>query len=336
MAVNTKIKTKTPTTTLAISGLGPRSEDIEKALASGMFVPGTNLKKRLNLLLYGPPGTAKTVTAHGLPNTRTLDLDNGMQSVDWAIRKGILKKDPSEIVFKTILPDPKKAKSTHVIDEAAEAVDEWILEEDIDPSEWDRPYPQFWDTLIIDSGSALTDSAIILALKENDRLGLSKSYTRMLDKLSITPMMIQDWGSAASLFQKFINNVRAIGKNVVLICHEYVDTDDSGSVISIDPLLIGQLRGKIPKDFDEVWYAHVTGTRNDPKYKLQTTPDPLHRLRSRLGCLDPVESGDFNAIKKKVSKFYSVPEEELWVAYHGTEGAERAMKEMMQEEGASI
>lgn len=315
-------KTKVPTTTLAESGLG-----------SG----GTANPRRLNLLLYGPPGTAKTVNAHGLPNTRTLDFDNGMQSVEWAIRKGILKKDLSEIVFKTILPDPTNPKSTAVLDEASDTIDEWLAEEDLDPSEWDRPYPQHWDTLIIDSGSALTDATVIKALKENDRLGLSKSFERFTSKgLSVTPMMIQDWGSASSLFQKFINNARSIGKNVVLICHEYAETDENGNVTSYDPLLIGQLRAKIPKDFDEVWYAHTKGNRNDPQFLFQTTPDPKHHLRSRLGCLDPVEEANFPEIKKKIARFYDVPEEKLWVAYHGAEGVEKATAETTKTPLASI
>jgi hypothetical protein len=330
-----KKSSKLHTTTLAISGLGATDEAIEEARAAGIVLPSK--VKRLNMLLYGPPGTAKTVNAHQLPNTRTLDLDDGMQSVEWAIRMGIIKKDPREIVYKTILSPANDPKSTFVIDECTDTVDEWLAEEDIPPEEWDRPYPQFWDTLIIDSGSAFTDAAIIKALKENDRLGVSKSWTRFQGRLSVTPMMIQDWGSAGSLFQKAINQWRAIGKNIVLICHQYADTDDSGNVIAYEPLLIGQLRQKLPKDFDEVWYAHTKGTRNEPKYLFQTTPDPTHHLRSRLGCLDPVEEADFSKLRRKIANFYGVSEDRIWKAYHGSEGADLAMREQMQEtEGASM
>lgn len=317
------IKTTLPTTTLAISGLGARAEDVEKARASGMQL--NPFVKRLNLLIYGPPGTAKTVNAHHLPGTRTLDLDDGMLSVEWAIKEGLIKKDPSEIVYKTILQPHNDPKSTFVLDEAADTVDQWLAEEDIPPEEWDRPYPQKWDTLIIDSGSALTDASIIKALKENDRLQISKSLKRWQGDL--TPMMIQDWGSASSLFQKFINNCRTIGKNLVLICHEYEATDESGNTIAYEPLLIGQLRQKIPKDFDEVWYAHTSGSRQNPKFQFQTTPDPKHHLRSRVGCLDAVEDANFSLIRSKIAKFYGVDEEKIWKAEHGTEGAERAAAE---------
>jgi hypothetical protein len=315
------------TTTLSLSGL--RSS----VVGGEVFEGAPRHIKRLNLLLYGPPGTGKTVNAHKMPNTRTLDLDNGMQSVEWAIMKGIIKKDPSEIVYKTILQEPNNFKSANVIDECCDTVDEWIADEDISPDEWDRPYPQFWDTLVIDGGTGLTDSAIILALHENARLELSKSLGKMKSGLGITPIGIQDWGSASSLFQKFINQCRARGKNVVLICHEYQATDDDGNTIAIEPGLIGQLRQKIAKDFDEVWYAHVTGSRNEPQYKFQTTPDPMRRLRSRLGCLDPVESADFDAIKKKIAKFYKVDEKLLWIAAHGSE--EIAALNREESQGAS-
>lgn len=334
MAIETKTtgrkEPKAFTTTLAISGLGAQQEAIEAARAAGMVIPLHS--RRANILIYGPPGTAKTVNAHQMPGTRTLDLDDGMQSVEWAIRQGILDKDPSEIVYKTILPPVNDPKSTFVLDTATDTVDEWIKEEDISPEEWDRPYPQFWDTLVIDSGSALSDGTIIKALKENHRLELSKSLDRLQGKIGVTPMRQQDWGSAASLFQKAINQWRNIGKNVVLICHEYTETDDTtGTILGIMPLLIGQLRAKLPKDFDEVWYAHVKGPRNKPEYLFQTTPDNLHQLRSRHGCLDPVEPADFRKIRAKIAKFYGVDESTIWTAYHGTEGVEKAQAEAEQE-----
>lgn len=328
-------KKKLPTTTLALSGIG--------ALANPDVPNLPRYVKRLNLLLWGPPGTSKTVTSHTLPNTRTLDLDDGMQSVEWAIKKGTIKKDPSEIVYKTILPDPRDRRSTRVIDECTDTVDEWLADEDIPPEEWDKPYPQFWDTLIIDGGSGLMDASMIKALHENARLELSHSLSRLTGRVGIVPMMIQDWGSAGSLFQSAINQWRAIGKNLVLICHEYIEYEttigkngqkiQTGTIDAICPLAIGQLRHKLPKDFDEVWYSHVTGTRQKPEYKVQTTPDPLRQLRSRLGCLDPIEAVDFAAIKKKIARFYEVPEDRLWIAAHGAAEREQVQIEEAEESG---
>ena len=291
-------------TTLADSGLGSKTA-----------------VKRLQLLLWGPPGTGKTLNAHKLPRTRTLDFDNGLQSVEWAIRSGVIERDLSDIVFETITEDYSKGGHVHsasALDNATDAIDLWLAEEHIDPEDWDKNYEQRWDTLIIDSGSALSDYCIWKGLDENARLKLSKSK-QFSGPGQLTVMRMQDWGAAASLFQKFLNWTRSIGKNVVLIAHEYINTDSEGNTLSVDPLLIGQLRQKIPKDFDEVWHARVEGTKKNPEYIFRTAPEPNHRLRSRLGCLDNEEPADFDLIRKKVSKFYDIPEEMLWTSKRGGE-----------------
>lgn len=298
--------------------------------------------RRLNLLLYGAFGTWKTVNAHGLPRTRTLDFDDGMQSVEWAIRAGELRrpdwpKDATvdwmldQIVYETILPPASLDENLNeVFDYAADKVEEWVEEEDIPYEEWDRRYPQLWDTLIIDSGTSLTSSTMIKALKETDRLDLSKSWGKRRKK-GLTPRMIQDYGAASILFEKFMTLCFGTGKNIVLICHEYQNTDKKGNLEAIEPLLIGQLRQSMPKNFDEVWYARVKGTKSATEGVFQTAPDPLRRCRSRLGCLDPEESADFDAIRKKVAEFYGVSEDNLWTAAHGTGGAKALIEEEIEE-----
>ncbi len=300
---------------------GPKKKDL-RALTTTLALSGLSSAKsgrRLQLLIYGPPGTWKTVNAHHLPRTRTLDLDNGLQSVEWAILAGKLDKKLEDIVYRTILPphtlDDKK---NHVLQEAQDQLDFWLAEEDIPPEEWDRPYEQFWDTLIVDSLSALTEASIIHGLRENNRIEMSLSWEKM-EKGGVRPMKIQDWGSASILFMKFIHYCRNSGKNLVLVAHEYSEIDSEGGVISLSPKVIGQLRQDLPKDFDEVWYAKIKGTKSDAKGIFQTQPDSMRRLRSRIGCLDADEKADFSQIKKKIAKFYKVPEESLWRAAHGSE-----------------
>lgn len=309
------------TTTLAESGLG-----------SGHF-------RRLNLLLYGPFGTWKTVNAHGLPRTRTLDFDDGMLSVEWAIRAGKLQRpgwtpDMSlddklkDIVYRTLLPE-EYDKSDEMFDLAMDQVDWWLEDEDVKPEEWVQfcqeknngiVYPQFWDTLIIDSGTSLTQAALIKAVRENSRLGLSKTWEKHKAR-GLTPVMVQDRGALNILFQKFLTVCRGLGKNLVLICHEYSGMAGDGTIHDVQPALSGQCRTDVPKDFDEVWYARIEGTRDQSKGVFQTQPDPLHRCRSRLGCLNVMEDADFTHIRHKVAEFYGVSPDEIWTASHGVEGA---------------
>jgi len=281
---------------------------------------------RLQVILFGPLGKSKTVSAHAMPNTRTIDFDDGIQSVEWAIKEGVIKKELHEIVYETILPSDAKEQSTTMLDRATDKIDEWLDDEKVPTDEWSDycmakpgitvPYPQRWDTLIIDSASGLTEASIILGLKENKRVGQSKSWDAWKKGHHVRPMRIQDWGSAGYLQAKFIEDNRLIEKNLVVICHQYDNTDDTGNTISIDPSLIGQNRQGVPKSFDEVWYAFTQGTRSKPEFRIQTTPGANKNCRSRLGCLDPVEILDFYAIRKKVAEFYQVDEEILWTSQY--------------------
>ena len=64
--------------------------------------------KRLQAIIFGPPGKSKTVSAHSMPNTPTNDFDDGMQSVEWAVKSGTIKKELLEIVYETIVPSDNK------------------------------------------------------------------------------------------------------------------------------------------------------------------------------------------------------------------------------------
>lgn len=258
----------------------------------------------LHVLVYGEPGTMKTVGAHMWPRTRTLDFDNGMKSVFWAIREGLVKKKPEEIVYKTLIELQRKSglvTQSEAYDFACDAIDEWMKT------------PDDFDTIIVDSGSSLTEFAINKAMEENARMELSQSKSKSRSA-GFRIMAIQDWGSAMNMFQQFMDWVRSLNKNVVLICHEYQETNDDGAVMRIQPLLIGQLRQKIAKDFDEVWYSFKEGTRNNVEFKLQTIGDSRRMAKSRLGCLSPVEEWDFYAIRKKVADYYDIDEAALWTS----------------------
>lgn len=329
------------TTTLLHSGLG-----------SGRKV------KRLKLLFYGPFGTRKTVSAHYLPNTRTLDLDDGMQSVEWAIRAGVLTRSTwgedwtmeqklLDVVYETILPSASLDEDKNkVFDLAVDQIETWSGEEDIPEEEWEdycrektasEEYPdgyvykQHWDTLIIDSGTSLTSAVIPVALKEMHRLKLSKSWKNRRVK-GLTPVMIQDRGALNILFKKFMTVVFGTAKNVVLICHEYENTDKNGNVRGYEPSLSGQLRKDVPKDFDEVWYCTTRGTAKAPKSVFQLSPDPLRKCKSRLGCLgEVIEDADFGKIRERIAEFYGIPESKLWVAPKGTEAAAELLKKEAKE-----
>jgi hypothetical protein len=264
------------------------------------------LKPRLQVLMFGAYKTAKTVNAHQMPRTRTLDFDDGMQSVLWAIKAGVLKKKPEEVIFETIREDKTgkygRVKAATALDAATDALDLWLTEETKDES-------KIWDTLILDSGTSLTEFTINKGLEENARLKLSKSQD---DSSLLRIMRMQDWGSASQLFRQFVQWAKSLDKNLILICHEYQDMNAEGVLTGVKPLVIGQLRDALPNMFDECWHTSVEGSRNAPKFRMQTKPDSIRKCGSRLGCFDPMEEFDFEKLKQKVADFYGVKPETLW------------------------
>lgn len=296
---------------------------------TGLSASHREFIRRLHLFLFGPYKVGKSIAAHQMPNTRTLDFDNGMLSIEWAVRAGIIPKELHEMPFETILPSGARDKD--LLDRALAKINEWITEEDIPEDEWEayciedlglkRPYPQRWDTLIVDSMTGFNEGAINQSMFEMGGYKLSKSWDQWgtgTGALKVRPSKIQDYGGAANLTEQFITELRKLPKNIVVVAHDYTDTDDDGKIIAVQPLLWGAARTRVPAMFDEVWYMQTRGNYKNPEFVAQTSPDSVRRCGSRLGCLDPSLVLDFPAIRKTIAEFYEVAEEDLWNTAHGT------------------
>jgi len=75
-------------------------------------------------------------------------------------------------------------------------------------------------------------------------------------------------------------------------------------VAQVEPALIGQLRQRVAKDFGEVYYAEVTGSKKNPKFQLMTTQASRYVCKSRLGCLDPYIPAHYDEIRSAVDKYW--------------------------------
>jgi hypothetical protein len=71
--------------------------------------------------------------------------------------------------------------------------------------------------------------------------------------------------------------------NLIVISHIKIIMDqESGAIIGTEPLLPGQLAGKIPGYFDEVYYSFAKAKEGKTVYRLQTQTKGLYKARSRI------------------------------------------------------
>jgi hypothetical protein len=70
------------------------------------------------------------------------------------------------------------------------------------------------------------------------------------------------------------------------------------------PYLIGQLRVRISKDFDDVWYTQLFNGK-EPKVQMHGTPDKV--TKTRWGQIPDIEKDfDFRQMMARVKKFHGL------------------------------
>jgi len=102
--------------------------------------------------------------------------------------------------------------------------------------------------------------------------------------------------------------------NVLFIAHlNVIKDEETGAVVSVQPLLTGALPTIIPGFFDEVYYHSTKREGGDTKWLIQTVPIGYNKARSRLSgkqrILPDYLPNDYNEImdylkgkKKKATK----------------------------------
>lgn len=271
---------------------------------------------RTEALIYGPPKSGKTVMASTFPAPfRWVAADGAtcIKSLWWAMKTGLStirdpKTDvvayvPQEDFARGLYPDTAKA-----FNRMTDMIDFWFS-----PGEVDR-----WQTLVLDTATEVNEWAMNMGLDLNSQMPtaakpLSGSHTiNKKAKLRIISGQ-QDYKSAMALFESFITDVRMQcarhGKNLVLLCHVWLETEEDKErgikrIVSYDPLLLGNLRQRFAKAFDDVWYMEVY---NGKEYKLLLHPDPTHNVGTRWGqVLDRTEPADYQKLIAKVRKYYGL------------------------------
>lgn len=218
--------------------------------------------KAPKVLIYGPVGAGKTALALTLgARAQIIDLDDGLstgRTLDDKWRPERLKVD----VIQYIEAEPHKratvfSKTKSKIFDIANQITA-------------KTYP--FDALIIDSLSALAESAVTQIMANSGRIG--------------DPPEIQHWGLAFSEIKNVIAVLRSMPIVVILIAHEQVKTIGKGAnqESKLEIAISGKnLPSQITRYFDEVLYIRPKAIGGGKfEYNLQTKGDDRVEARSRM------------------------------------------------------
>lgn len=266
----------------------------------------------IQVMLVSKPGGGKTVAAATFPppfRWVAADGQNALKSVVWAFKAGLTSMtDPKQLVGYAPVEIPDKGTyvaNPRAFNDMCDHVDRWFQKGEID--KWRG------GTLVLDSMTTINGWAMNLGLVVNKKfpseskpLSGSHAINEKAKARIVTGQ--QDYKTSMAHVEGWLQDLRASCMkekvNLVILCHEMAETDDDGNVLTYLPMLDGQLRTRVPKDLDDVWWVVAY---NGKDFKFQVHSDPKHPAKTRWGqCLNREEPADFRLLLKKVKEFHGI------------------------------
>lgn len=239
-------------------------------------------------LVFGPPKAGKTFFAGTWPKPGFVDLDYGIKVLaTQAFKSKHPKADDAEYAqFTDEVNDKGIALSPKAFWDALAYTNKLIADPEI-------------ETIVIDSLTSLSTLARNVGLAANAKGRRSQTLTDA--KINgLVLMTMQDFGAEMSAIEQFIDQLVSVDKHVLVLAHEKAETNDTGIVLSVGPLITGdRLRAKIARWFDDVWYMEATGEGEKRKHVLVTASDKKRKtVGSRLGLPPEIEDPSYQKIQK--------------------------------------
>lgn len=272
---------------------------------------------RTEVIIYGAPKAGKGVLASSFPPPfRWLAADGTtcLKSVRWAMMAGksSIKNAATDLVAYTPHEDADKgvypSKAT-AYNKMVEMIQFWFS-----PGEVEK-----WEggTLVLDSATEISEWTLNFGLDLNGQLPkpekpLSTSHALNVRAKARIISGQQDYKSAMALFEGFLSDVRVEcarhNRNLVVICHEWTEDreadDGTTTIVRYRPLLIGQLRERVPKSFDDIWHVEMM---NGKEVRLSVHGDPRHVAGTRWGQVpDLAKDPDYRRMIEKVRAFHGI------------------------------
>lgn len=147
-------------------------------------------------------------------------------------------------------------------------------------------------TVIVDDTTSMVDLAMQQALALDPKRSSTSGPV-----WNIHFMMVRN------LIEGRLRQIIDLPANIVVISHLTIERDEeTGSIISVNPLLTGQLAIKVPGYFDEVYYASTRRVGQKTEWVMQTIPVGFYKARSRVSgkerLLPDYIPNDYNEIVK--------------------------------------
>lgn len=258
----------------------------------------------VRILIWGPPKMGKTFGAGTAPRPNFLDFDAGiktLQGSDFIAKHGWRPYIRHE-QFK------RGRRNSRGVVEHPEAFDLACKYFD---DEMTKHSGEF-DTWVLDSCTSMievaNDKAIYLL--DNRIVGAASNTRKEALKHGLVISKIQDYGAERSMTEQFIDMLFESNKHVIVLCHEYEETNDEGTVIRRGPLLTGKSRQAIPLKFDEVYRIVKSKHGRDWSYTVETSDSTgVNNVGSRLG----VASGtpwEWPALYAELVRCYNLTQEQ--------------------------
>lgn len=234
------------------------------------------IEDRVKLLIYGPSGAGKTVSAVSFPYPQLyLDTDGKVDSAARYYRN-----------------DPERLKNIDVRqlsgDLGGDSIGELnkIIRDELIPQQ--RAGKMIYKTLVLDSLTTFSSQVLNHIIRTNP------GVKRVSSAQGVQPQLV-DYGILRREFQRLIPGLLSLPMNVVMVGHVNTEKDELTGQISKSVHMDGSFARDLPIFFKEVFYAYVDTNK---QYMWQTQSTAQIMCRSQIpGLPNPVKAGYTELVK---------------------------------------
>jgi phage nucleotide-binding protein len=228
----------------------------------GRITTVDNKSKYLKILVYGNPGTGKTVFTATAPSPLIIDVEKGAHSINNH-------------------PNLRNAK-------ALEYKSLFQVEQLIKYLGADAPQLAEFKTIVVDSFSELQKRDLDAIVKEEAEKDANRNKF-----LPIGP----DYNVNTEHMRMIASALRDLDRHIIVTCHVKEEKDETTGRILRRPNLTPKLAGTLAGIFDVVGYMATSGSGENTTRTLQVHPTADVTAKTRIGNLPAViENPTFDAI----------------------------------------